>query len=106
MKDFTVQQTSVTLTLQEVCERCYVEEEKIITLVEHGVVEPEGETYTQWRFTSTAYLRLKKALRLEKDLSINEPGLALAIELLDQLNEAQKEIAYLRKRVQPSKISK
>ena len=99
MSELQLGDTLEELTLKEVCERCFVNAEQVIGLVEYGVVEPRGERYSEWRFSVTGYLRIRKALRLQRDLSINEAGVALAIDLLDQLKSANEEIAYLRRRM-------
>ena len=89
----------VELSLREVCERCNVHAERVIALVEYGVVEPMGESYAQWRFSARSYLTLRKALRLQRDLSINEPGVAMVIELLEQLRESREEVEHLSQRL-------
>ncbi len=99
MKVITVNESTTELTLRDICERCLVNAEQVITLVEYGVVEPEGASYAEWRFSADSYLTIKKALRLQRDLSINEPGIALAIELLDKLKQANAEIDHLRQRL-------
>ncbi|MCB1669326.1 MAG: chaperone modulator CbpM [Porticoccaceae bacterium] len=99
MKDIMIPDNADDLTLKEVCERCVVSAQKVITLVEYGVVEPEGGQFSEWRFSSASYLRLKKALRIQRDLEVNEPGVALAIDLLDRLEQAKQEIEHLEKRV-------
>lgn len=100
MKPILVKQQTILLTLEEVCDRCTVDKDFVIKLVEYGVIEPEDESSIEWVFTSTTYLRIRKALRLQQDLSLNEPGIALALDLLDEMNKMKEEIDYLRQRVQ------
>ena len=99
MKELMTPDNTDELTLKEVCERCPVSVQQIITLVEYGVVEPKGRNTSEWRFTSTGYLRIRKAIRLQKDLSINESGVALAIDLLDKLESANREIEFLKRQI-------
>ena len=100
MKEIVIQHKSIEFSLREVCERCYVNAETVIRLVDYGVVEPEGKQYADWRFSPDSYLRIRKALRLQKDLALNESGVALVIDLLDRLQNANQEIAYLKKRIE------
>ncbi len=73
------------LTLIEVCRICEVSAERVIELVDAGVIEVEGREPLQWRFDALAFQRLQAALRLERDLGINPAGAALALDLLEEL---------------------
>lgn len=84
---------SVQLTLLELCQACRTEEEHVLTWVFEGVLEPVGESPQYWRFGGNSLRRARMALRLSRDLEINPPGVALALDLLD-------EIATLRARLQ------
>jgi len=44
----------------------------------------------QWRFTYTEIRRVQTAVRLQRDLRINLPGCALALDLLDELEELRQ----------------
>ncbi len=86
------------LSIGEICERCAVEEAVIVELVEFGVVEPEEQRVETWTFSVSAYLRICRALRLKRDLGINDPGIALALELLDEIQEMRNDLASMRGR--------
>ncbi|MDX1572023.1 MAG: chaperone modulator CbpM [Xanthomonadales bacterium] len=73
------------LTLGELCRICSVSEDRIMELVEEGIVEPGGRDPSRWRFRSVSVRRVRCAVRLERDLGINAPGAALALDLLDEL---------------------
>jgi chaperone modulatory protein CbpM len=77
------------LTLNDLCQVCSSSAEYIIELVEEGVLEPTGEQQLQWRFSADSLQRARAAARLQHDLEINLAGVALALDLLD-------EIEYLR----------
>jgi chaperone modulatory protein CbpM len=77
------------LTLRQLCDACAVRAEYIIELVEEGFIEPSGMEKSHWCFSGVTIKRVKKAKRLQRDLGINLAGVALAIELID-------EIEYLR----------
>ena len=59
-------------------------------MAEGALVPDEGEA--GWRFSGAALARTRTAARLARDLGVNVPGVALALELLD-------EIAALRERL-------
>jgi chaperone modulatory protein CbpM len=77
------------LTLAEISRSCLVHAECIIELVEEGVLVPIGRDPRGWRFTGAQLQRATVALRLQRDLGVNLAGVALALELLDELNAAR-----------------
>ena len=76
----------VELTLAEVSRSCSVHAQYIIELVEEGVLAPIGREPRAWRFTGSEVRRATVALRLQRDLGVNLAGVALALDLLDELN--------------------
>jgi chaperone modulatory protein CbpM len=80
-------------SLDEVCSACKVEAEWIVELVQHGAIEPIGRDQPEWRFTSITIARVAKARRLERDLGLNPPGIALALELLDEIRELRHQLS-------------
>jgi chaperone modulatory protein CbpM len=77
----------ISLTLDEVCRACATETTVIVALVEEGVLEPstpDGET-DKWVFSGSNLRRARIALRLRRDLEINLAGIALMLDLLDEI---------------------
>lgn len=72
------------LDLNDISQRCCVEVALIKEMVQIGVLEPQGRTPADWWFSGHDLVRLQRALRLQQDLGINLPGLALCIELLEE----------------------
>ncbi len=99
MMEIIAENIPIYFDLQEICDRCLADANTVIKLVECGVVEPEGRTATHWRFSANDYLRLRRALRLKRDLEINEPGIALVLEVLDELQAMRAELKRLRRRL-------
>jgi chaperone modulatory protein CbpM len=87
----------VLFTLVELCQACNAEEARVLAWVGEGVLEPIGESPQEWRFRGDCLHRARMALRLSADLEINPPGVALALDLLD-------EIAMLRARLKCADI--
>lgn len=82
-------------TIEELCLACNVEAEWISELVEHAVIEPIAETGPNWKFASLSIVRVAKAKRLRQDLSLNTPGVALALDLLDEIAELRSRLKTL-----------
>lgn len=83
------------LTLSELCRACNVHAELIIELVEEGVLEPTGAEPSTWVFAGSSLKRTRAALRLQADLGVNLPGVALALELLDELESLRARIQII-----------
>lgn len=88
---------SVQLSLSELAQHGSVHIEIIIELVQEGVLEPEGKKPDQWRFRGPDLVRLRRALNLQRDLELNLPGIALAMDLLDELDELRAKIERLER---------
>ncbi len=74
------------VTLADLTRSCRVHAEWVMELVEEGVIEPLGPGGPQWRFSATSVVRVQKAQRLQRDLGVNLPGIALALQLLDRID--------------------
>jgi chaperone modulatory protein CbpM len=85
------------LTVDELCRLCAVERTSIVEMVEEGVLSVELEfsvklESTEWRFAGASLRRARTALRLQRDLEINLPGVALALDLLEQLEHLRRQL--------------
>ena len=86
----------VRLTLRDLCHDCQVNAEYVIELVEFGVVQPrEGRSPREWVFAGEDLVRVKKAERLRRDLEVNLPGVALSLDLLEEVRELRRRVEDL-----------
>ena len=74
------------MTLVELCQACSVHEDDVRVWVSEGVLHPSAEPGPM-RFRGAALRRARVAVRLTRDLEINTAGVALALDLLDEINE-------------------
>ncbi|MEH6575955.1 MAG: chaperone modulator CbpM [Amphritea sp.] len=88
---------SLELSISELSERCAVQHQVIIDMVHFGVVDPQGQSPYEWRFSGYDLVRIRLAVRLQRDLEINLPGVALAIDLLEELDELRAKIRSANK---------
>lgn len=77
-------------SLGELCRHCGMSAEEVIAMVEEGLVEPKGVNYRVWRFDGKAFRRIQIARRLQQDLRVNLAGAALALDLLEELEELRR----------------
>jgi chaperone modulatory protein CbpM len=88
----TIFEEVTVLTTSELGRLCTVEVQRIVELVEEGILEVQDQSGGEWRFAPSSLRRARTALRLQHDLGVNLAGVALALELLE-------EIAVLRRQV-------
>ena len=81
-------------SLAELCQCCTVQAETIIAMVEEGMLSPVGSSPTEWRFTGTAQRHVEITLHLQKDLRVNLPGAALALELMQEIEHLQRQLRF------------
>lgn len=77
--------------LGELCQRLDVTAEWVMTMVDEAIIEPTGAP-TTWCFSHDELERLRKARNLERELQINLPGIALALDLLDELEALRRTV--------------
>ena len=81
----TILEEEVVLSLAEVCRASRLSAERVIEMAEEGIIEPVGRTPENWRFRGASLRRLRCAQRLEEDLGVNTAGIALVLDLMDEL---------------------
>lgn len=90
-----IEETS--LTLEQLCDACGVQTDWVVGLVEESIIEPQGGERSAWCFSGASLVRVRSALRLQRDLGVNLAGIALALDLIEELDglRAQlKKIGY------------
>lgn len=75
------------LSLVEFCRVCRVSMDEVFILVEEGIVEPVGNEAGRWRFHGASVRRARCAIQLRRDLGVNWAGAALALDLLEEVQE-------------------
>ena len=75
------------LSLQQLCHSATAEPEFVLQLVEYEVLLPQCDQDDNWQFQADDLARLRRAQRLMRDFELNLPGLALVMQLLDELAE-------------------
>ena len=80
------------ITVTELCEACSVEQTLIEKLVDEGVLEPVGGQPDEPRFEYASVLRIRTVVRLQQDLGVNLAGAALAVELLERIEDLRRKL--------------
>ena len=85
----------VFYSLREVCHVCGSQSEWVVELVEQGILQPTGAAREDWRFPGNSLHTAMRAHRLQRDLGLNLAGVALALELLDEIEALRSRIGAL-----------
>ena len=88
----SIVENEVHMSIVELSHASRTPQELIMSWVSEGVLSPAGSSPEDWRFSGDSLRRAKTAAHLTHDLELNVPGVALALDLLD-------EIAQLRARL-------
>lgn len=84
-------------TLGELSLACGKPADWLLTLVEEGVIEPVNADQTYWHFRGNCLRRVQIVQRLQSDLGLNLAGAALALELLEELENLRNRTARLER---------
>ncbi|MCY1273791.1 Chaperone modulatory protein CbpM [compost metagenome] len=89
----------VEFGVEEVCQLCGLQRAYLIEIVAHGIVEPRGARPEAWRFDQDALHLLRRAARLRRELDLDWHGVAVALDLLGELEQLRRENHQLRQRL-------
>lgn len=84
------------LTLEQVAERCGVQRTFVRLLVEHGVIEVQQQR--PLLLSQEVTLRVNKVVRLKRDLGVNVSGASVILELLERIDELERQLTSGRTR--------
>ena len=87
------------LTLTDVTQSVHIAIETVIVIVDHGIVEPRGQLPEEWQFEPHMLATLRQAMRLHRDLEMDWAGIAVALSLIDKLQQLRGENKLLRQQL-------
>ncbi len=67
----------------------------IQSLIDHDIISPVRSSQGEWLFEVHHLQRIKRALRLHRDLEVNLPGIAIVLDLLDEIESLEADKAIL-----------
>jgi chaperone modulatory protein CbpM len=87
------------MTLAEVTRNLRMSAGTVAALVDCGIVEPRGEQPNQWLFEPHMVTLIQRASRLQCDLDLEWPAVALAMDLMKDLQRLRNENQRLRQQL-------
>jgi len=90
------------ITFEEFCQISGVPAEVVEELMGFGIIEPVASSQkrkpaTALQFHYKQLQRLQTALRLQHDLELNAAGIALVLDLLEEIETLRKRVEFLEK---------
>lgn len=85
------------LTLDEFIEITHLSAELVDNYIQYDIIHPAGELREQWVFDLSHIKRAKRALRLQRDLEVNLAGVAIVLDLLDEIDNMRNQMEVLEK---------
>lgn len=85
------------LSLDEFIEITHIPADMVLSYIQYDIIHPEGALPEQWVFDLNHIRRVKRALRLQHDLEVNLAGVAVVLDLLDEIEHMRSQMALLEK---------
>ena len=86
----TVLDENTRCSLGQLCRLCGIPAERVLEMIDEGLLCPQRTASEELSFTAIEIKRIQITIRLQRDLRINLPGCALALELLEELEELRR----------------
>ena len=88
----SIVEDEIHMSIVEISQAIRAPEELIMSWVSEGVLSPAGSSPEDWRFSGDSLKRAKTAAHLTHDLDLNTPGVALALDLLDEITRLRNQL--------------
>ena len=86
-----------------VCTR--LSSDTVKTIVEFGIVSPRGKAPEEWQFDAYMLATLRRACRVQRELELDWAGTAVALELIEQLEQLREDNARLKRQLERLGVS-
>ena len=88
----TIFDDTTEITIVELCDVCSVERKTIDELIAEGILEPTGQSGKRQQFPYSSVRRTRTVIHLQRDLGVNLAGAALALELLERIDDLHTQL--------------
>ena len=81
------------LTLEQLCSVCALEREWLVVRVREGLIPAEGNSDTEWRFTTTTLSRVRRMREIERSYDAAPELAALVADMLEEMDALRARLA-------------
>jgi chaperone modulatory protein CbpM len=85
------------LTLEDLCEVCSIPANVALDFITYEIIHPSRSDQHEQFFSVNELQRVKAALRIQHDLEVNLAGVALILDLLDELQTLRDRASLLER---------
>lgn len=90
------------LSIAEVARLTGMPADVITRFLDLGLIDPV-ETRPEPFFTVSVVLRIRRIMRIHRDLDVNWAGIGIIMDLLDKINALEHEVGHLRAELSTAK---
>lgn len=83
------------ITVIELCRVCAVEAQLVDELIAEGILEPTSGSAETTVLPYSSVRRTRTVIRMQRDLGVNLPGAAVALDLLERIHALQARVRLL-----------
>jgi DNA-binding transcriptional MerR regulator len=87
------------LTLEDLADAAALPRRRVQRFIGFGLIEPSARTGSDLLFPVSSVERVKRILRLKRDLGVNLAGIAVILDLRERIENLQRELWFLRDRL-------
>lgn len=77
----------LSFSIATLCQATGASDDMVRSLVGEGLLQPTGSQPLEWCFDGAALRQTRRAVRLARDLELNLAGLALVMDLLNEIED-------------------
>jgi chaperone modulatory protein CbpM len=85
---------SCVLSIADLSRACSMHAEWVLDLIAEGILEPDIDESRQCQFSAPELARAFTTMRLQRDLDVNLAGVALVLDLMDEIHELRAQLVY------------
>jgi hypothetical protein len=93
-------QAQVLLSVDDLAKAAALQRRRVETIVEFGLIEPATSSRSGPLFKRSSVERLRRIVRLRRDLGINLAGIAAVLDMRERIESLQREVQLLRGQLQ------
>lgn len=88
------------ISFLDICHHYAIPEDMLLELLEYGLISEIVHPTKETMLTQQHLQRILSAHRLQQDLEVNIHGAILALELMDEVKELQRQLDILRRHME------
>ena len=88
----TIFDETTEITIVELCDVCSVDRKMIDEMIDEGILEPIDSGRERRRLPYSSVRRTRTVIHLQRDLGVNLAGAALALELLERIDNLRTQL--------------